>query len=291
MRYRFIREQHDWYRVTSLCRAMKVSRSGYYEWLRREPSARALEDARLTKKLRVLHYECKERYGSIRLSDQLREQGERCSRHRIARLKRLEQLWTKRHRRFVVTTKAEAGHARHPNTLSRRFKAAAPDKVWVGDVTSVWTLEGWLYLAILLDLYSRKVVGWSMGPNCRDELTLAALEMALLRRRPSAGLLHHSDRGVHYASERYQSLLAQHQIRCSMSRTANCLDNAVAESFFSTLKNELTLHERYATRAQARGDLFDFIELYYNPVRPHSYLGGLSPSKFEQLNVRLTTCP
>jgi putative transposase len=291
VRYRFIREQHDWHSVKTLCRVMKVSRGGYYDWLKREPCARQREDQRLLKKIEKLHYAFKEAYGAIRLSGELEKIGERCSRHRVARLKRSISLWTKRRRRFVVTTKADPGHVRYPNILARQFEAPAADRVWVGDVTSVWTLEGWLYLAILLDLHSRRIVGWSMGGACGDELTLAALRMALERRQPTPGLLHHTDRGAHYTSERYQSELRNHGVICSMSRIANCLDNAAAESFFSTLKNELTLHERYRTRADARTAIFEFIEMFYNPVRQHSYLDGLSPAQFEAVTHGLTTCP
>jgi putative transposase len=286
MRYRFIREQHAWHRVVTLCRVMQVSRSGYYGWLKRKPCARAREDARLLRKVRVLHYRFKERYGAQRLCRELRREGEDCSRHRVARLKRQEALWTKRYRRFVLTTQADPAHVRHPNRLARSFSSAAPDRVWVGDVTSVWTLEGWLYVAILLDLYSRRVVGWSMAPHCRVELTVAALQMALDERDPCPGLLHHSDRGVHYSSAAYQRLLRAAGIEASISRTANCLDNAVAESFFSTLKNELTLHQRFATRAGARAAIYEFIELYYNRVRQHSYLHGLSPMEFETAGLR-----
>lgn len=291
MRYRFIREQHDWHSVKVLCRAMKVSRSGYYAWLQREPSARALEDEHLWPKIERMHHRCREAYGAVRLRNELRKTGIHCSKHRIARLKRVNQLWTKRHRRFVLTTKANPAHARYPNILERRFETAQPDRVWAGDVTSVWTFEGWLYLAVVLDLYSRRIVGWSMGPHCKDELTTSALEMALTARCPKPGLLHHTDRGAHYSSDRYQGLLKQYRLTCSMSRIANCWDNAVAESFFSTLKNELTLHERFKTRVEARTAIFDFIELFYNPVRQHSYLQGLSPMQFEKANARLTTCP
>ena len=291
MRYRFIKEQHDWHKVTLLCEALQVSPSGYYAWLKRPPSARVIEDQRLWPKILRLHYGNREAYGAVKLCRDLRNQGEVCSKHRIARLKRENQLWTKRHRRFVVTTKADAGHARHPNLLYRNFTADAPNRVWVADVTSVWTLEGWLYLAAILDLYSRRLIGWSMGINCKDDLTVAALQMAIESRRPKRGLVHHSDRGVHYASDRYQRILEQHGMRGSMSRTANCLDNAVAESFFSTLKNEETLHQRYATRADARAAIFDFMEMFYNPVRQHSTLNGMSPIQFERMNVALTTCP
>jgi putative transposase len=291
VRYRFIREQHDWHSVKMLYRVMKVSRGGYYEWLKRPPCARQREDQRLLKKIEKLHYECREAYGAIRLSNELEKLGERCSRHRVARLKREKSLWTKRRRRFVLTTKADPGHARYPNVLARQFAAPKVNRIWVGDVTSVWTLEGWLYLAVLLDLHSRRIVGWSMGAACGDELTLAALQSALELRMPEPGLLHHTDRGAHYTSIRYQEQLRARGVVCSMSRIANCLDNAVAESFFSTLKNELTLHERFKTRAEARTAIFDFIEMFYNSVRQHSYLDGLSPTEYEKVTASLTTCP
>lgn len=282
MRYRFICEQHDWHSVKVLCRAMKVSRSGYYAWLKRKPSARTLADRQLWPTIERMHHRCREAYGAVRLSNELRKVGVRCGKHRIARLKKANHLWTRRYRRFMLTTKANPAHARHANRLNRRFSTRAPNRVWVSDVTCVWTFEGWLYLAVILDLYSRRVVGWMTGPNCKDELTVAALQMATTLRQPRPGLMHHSDRGAHYSSDRYQALLQQHGMVCSMSRIANCYDNAVAESFFSTLKNELTLHERYQTRAQARAAIFDFIELFYNPVRQHAHLNGLSPLQFEQ---------
>lgn len=281
MRYRFIREQQPLHSISVLCRAMKVSRSGYYDWLKRPPSARCMADQKLWQKIERMHHACREAYGAKRLRDELRKVGVRCSKHRIARLKQANRLWTKRRRRFIFTSKADPSHARYPNILARQFAVPQPNLVWVGDVTSVWTFEGWLYLAVILDLYSRRVIGWSMAAHCREDLTLAALNMAIDARKPAAGLLHHSDRGNHYTGSRYQSLLAQTGMRCSMSRIANCRDNAVAESFFSTLKNEQTLHDRYHTRAQARAAIFEFIELFYNPVRQHSHLNGLSPMQFE----------
>jgi transposase InsO family protein len=212
----------------------------------------------------------------------MRELGEVCSKHRVARLKRENSLWTKRRRRFVRTAKADAGHARADNLLQRDFTAPAPNLVWVADVTNVWTLEGWLYVAMVMDLFSRRIVGWSMSSSPSHEVTVAALQMALALRRPAPGLIHHSDRGSHYASDRYQTVLASYGLRCSMSRAANCLDNAAAESFFATLKNELTLHERYQTRAAARASIFDYLEMFYNPIRRHSTLNGLSPVQFER---------
>jgi len=291
VRYRFIKEQHAWHRVTLLCDVLQVGRSGYYDWLKRPMSVRAMEDENLLPKIIRLHYKRKQAYGAVKLCRELRSNGEVCSRHRVARLKRENQLWTKRRRRFIATAKADPGHARHPNLLNRNFTTEAPNTVWVADVTCVWTLEGWLYLAAILDLYSRRLIGWSMGSNCKDDLTSAALKMAIEQRRPKRGLMHHSDRGSHYASDRYQRILEQHGMRGSMSRTANCIDNAVAESFFSTLKNEETLHQRYATRTEARAAIFDFIEMFYNPIRQHSTCNGMSPVEFERANVRLTTCP
>ena len=285
MRYGFIREQHAWHSVEVLCDVLQVSRSGYYDWLDRSPCARRIEDQRLWPKIVRLHKRHREAYGAVRLSDELRDVGELCSKHRVARLKRENSLWTKRRRRFVRTAKADAGHARAENLLQRDFTAPAPNRVWVADVTSVWTLEGWLYVAIVMDLFSRRIVGWSMSSSPSHEVTVAALQMALQLRKPKPGLIHHSDRGPHYASDRYQTVLTSYGLRCSMSRAANCLDNAAAESFFATLKNELTLHERYLTRAAARTSIFDYLEMFYNPIRRHSTLNGLSPVQFERAKV------
>lgn len=290
MRYAFIKEQHDWHSVKNLCRWLQVSRGGYYQWLKRPLSARATEDQRLWPKIFHLHYLYREAYGAKRLGRALRATGEVCGKHRIARLKQANQLWTKRRRRFVFTSKAAAGHERYPNVLHRNFTTTAPNRVWVTDVTSVWTFEGWLYLAAVIDLYSRRLIGWSMAAHCKDELTVAALQMAIDLRKPKSGLLHHSDRGAHYTSDRYQAKLKEYGMTCSMSRIANCLDNAVAESFFSTLKNELTLHERFVNRSTARAAIFDFLEMFYNPVRQHSTLNGLSPIQFEKATARLITC-
>lgn len=285
MRYRFIKEQHEWHSVQILCRVMGVSRSGYYQWLVRKPCARAIADKRLGRRLVKLHHRYREAYGTERLCRELHKQGVRCSPRRIARLKRNLSLWTRRRRRFVFLRNADARHARYDNLLKCNFHVNAPNRVWVSDVTCVWTMEQWLYVAVVIDLYSRKVIGWSMGPNAKEDLTLAALQMAIELRGPKPGLLHHSDRGVHYAGQRYQQLLRQHGIRASMSRPAQCTDNAVVESFFSSLKNELTLHERYHSRAQAREAIFEYIEMFYNRQRQHSYLGYISPVEFERGKV------
>lgn len=273
-----------------LCRVMKVSRSGYYQWLKRKACRRAREDQRLSRAVTTLHYRFREAYGAQRLSEELRRKGILCSRHRVGRLKRNLALWTKRRRRFVRNGKADPGHVRCGNELNRQFVVSKPNRVWAADVTYVWTMESWLYVAVVLDLYSRRVIGWSMGSNCKEELTVAALQMALDQRGPKPGLLHHSDRGVHYAGKRYQELLRTHGIRASMSRAGHCQDNAVVESFFSSLKNELTLHDRYETRAQARAAVFDYIEVFYNRERQHSHIQNLSPTQFESRAGSLTGC-
>jgi len=285
VRYRFIKEQHEWHKVTTLCRVMDVSRSGYYQWLDRKPCARVIANARLGKRVVRLHYKYREAYGSEKICNELRKKGIRCSPRRIAKIKRNLALWTKRRRRFVFLRNSDSRHARHDNLLRRRFKVNQPNRVWASDVTCVWTMERWLYIAVVIDLYSRRVIGWSMGSNAGEDLTLAALKMAIESRGPKPGLLHHSDRGVHYAGQRYQRLLREHGIRASMSRPANCTDNAVVESFFSTLKNELTLHEQYASRSQARAAIFNYIEMFYNRERQHSTLGYVSPVEFERGRV------
>lgn len=285
MRYRFIKEQHAWHSVKLLCRVTNVSRSGYYQWLTRKPCARVIANERLGQRIRKLHYHYREAYGVNRLCNELHKQGIRCSPRRIARIKRNLSLWTKRRHRFVCLRNSDARHARHGNLLQRHFHAKQPNRVWASDVTSVWTMERWLYVAVVIDLYSRRVNGWSMGPNASEDLTLAALKMAIELRSPKPGLLHHSDRGSHYAGQRYQQLLKKCGIRASMSRPANCTDNAVVKSFFSSLKNELTLHERYDSRMQARAAIFDYIEMFYNRERQHSYLGNISPAEFERRKV------
>lgn len=281
MRYRFIREQQAQYSVSLLCQAMKVSRSGFYDWRDRGPSARAREDERLGRLLVKLHERHRQTYGTLRLHQELKARGESCSKHRVARLKRTLGLWTKRRKRFVRTSKSDFGQ-RFRNVLNRGFAVKKANRVWASDVTAISTLQGWLYLAIVLDLYSRRVVGWSMADSNSQQLTIDALQMALQLRQPRPGLLHHSDRGCNYTSNGYQQLLRQWRIRPSMSRAANCHDNAVAESFFSTLKNELICRRRFKTREEAKGSIFDYIEVFYNRERRHSYLKGMSPCQYEE---------
>jgi putative transposase len=259
---------------------MEVSRSAYYEWLHCPESARAKADRELAGDLARLHFELREACGSIRLSRELARRGRRVGKHRIARLKRIYGLWTRRRHRFVRTASSRPDRCVYPNTLNRQFSAAQPNTVWVSDVTAIWTLQGWLYLAVVIDLCSRRVIGWSSGPRFDTALTLAALNQALRRR--GAPEMHHSDRGPHYRSSEYQERLKVREIVASMSRAGNCYDNAVAESFFSSLKNEETLHHRYATREDARSALYDYIEVFYNRKRLHSTLGYVSPVEFER---------
>jgi putative transposase len=239
-------------------------------------------DERLGVEIAAIHAESRQRYGSPRIHAELLDRGCRTGRKRVARLMRVRGLAGRRRRRFRVTTQSRHPFPVAPNVLARQFARAAPDQAWVTDITYIPTGEGWLYLAVILDLCSRFAVGWALSERITDALTLGALDMALARRRPLSGLLHHSDRGSQYASGGYQRVLAQHGIVCSMSRRGNCWDNAVAESFFATLKIELVHDAAWTTRAAARRDLFEYLEPFYNGRRRHSALGYLSPRAFEQ---------
>jgi putative transposase len=282
VRFAFIVAEKAAFPVRLLCRTLQVSRAGFYAWHTRPPAPRTQADERLGLEIAAIHAESRQRYGSPRVHAELADRGCRTSRKRVARLMRGRGLAARRRRRFRVTT-----HSRHPfpiapNVLARQFERAGPDQAWVTDITYIPTGEGWLYLAVIVDLCSRFSVGWAMSERVTDDLTLDALGMALARRRPAAGLLHHSDRGSQYASGDYQRLLAQHGIVCSMSRRGDCWDNAVAESFFATVKVELVHDAAWATRASARTELFDYLELFYNGQRRHSALGYLSPRAFER---------
>ena len=288
MRFAFIVAEKAAYPVRLLCRTLQVSRAGFYAWHTRPPAPRTRADERLGLEIAAIHAESRQRYGSPRVHAELADRGCRTSRKRVARLMRGRGLAARRRRRFRVTT-----HSRHPfpiapNVLARQFERAVPDQAWVTDITYIPTGEGWLYLAVIVDLCSRFAVGWAMSERVTDDLTLDALGMALARRRPAAGLMHHSDRGSQYASGDYQRLLAQHGIVCSMSRRGDCWDNAVAESFFATVKVELVHDAAWATRAAARTELFDYLELFYNGQRRHSALGYLSPRAFERRREQAT---
>ena len=265
-----------------LCRVLKVSRSGYYAWHQRPAAKRTRQTSASRWRWRRSTPQSRGRYGSPRVHAELRERGQRIARKRVARLMRAAGLRGRERRRFRCTTDSRHGMAIKGNLLARRFAVAAPNTGWVTDITYLWTLEGWLYLAVILDLFSRRVIGWALSERLERGLALDALAMALKRRQPSSGLLHHSYRGSQYASHEYQQLLARYGILSSMSRSGNCWDNAVAESFFATLKLELAYQTRWGTRAEARSAVFEYIELFYNRQRRHSALGYLCPSEFEQ---------
>jgi putative transposase len=281
MTFQFIRDHREHFPVRLMCRVLEASPSGFYDWLRRPESQRAAEDRALIEKIQAVHTESRRTYGSPRVHASLKAAGYRIGRKRVARLMRENDIRAKAKRKFKVTTDSRHDHPVAPNLLDRQFTVEAPNTVWLADISYIWTREGWLYLAVVLDLFSRQVVGWAMDEQMPQELTLAALDMALQRRRPLPGLMHHSDRGSQYAAGAYQKRLAEHGIVCSMSRKGNCWDNAPMESFFHTLKTELVHHRDYLTRDEARRDIFEYIEVFYNRQRRHSTLGYLSPAQFE----------
>jgi putative transposase len=284
MRYAFIEDYREEFAIVTMCRVLAVSRAGYYAWRTRPQSARAIENAQLVAVMRDIHADSLRTYGSPRMQPELVAQGHPCSENRVARLMRADGLRVKHKRRFKVTTQSAHQAPVAPNILDRQFAVAdiaGADRVWASDITYLWTREGWLYLAIVLDLGSRRVVGWAMRHTLEQELALDALAMALTHREPNAGLVHHSDRGVQYACDDYQAILKARAITTSMSRKGDCWDNAVAESFFATLKTELVAGTDWITREQARGAVFQYIEMWYNRRRRHSSLGYLSPMEFE----------
>ena len=288
MRYRFIRQQHRQFPIATLCRVLEVSRAGYYAWRARPESPRGPADRTLLTHIRAVQRASRGTYGRRRVHVELRTQGESCSQNRVARLMRRHGLAGRPRRRFCRTTDAQHAQPVAPNRLSRHFTVAAPNRVWVSDITYLPTGEGWLYLATVMDLCSRRIVGWSMQTTLAHSLPLAALEMAVAQRHPAPGLLHHSDRGVQYASQDYQAALAGYGMIPSMSRKGNVWDNAPQESFYGTLKTELST-PRWATHAQARREVFDYIEVFYNRQRLHSSLGYQSPADFEEQYVASMT--
>jgi putative transposase len=284
MKYRFIEKNQPRYPVRSQCQALGVSRSGYYAWQTRQKRPEDAYMRALIEHIRRIHYKSRRTYGSPRVCAELRATGMICNHKRVARLMRLEGIYGRRKRSKVRTTDSRHHFPIAHNLLNRQFQADAPNTKWVADITYIPTREGWLYLAAVLDLFSRKVVGWSMSDQITADLVEQALRMALYERQPDPGLLHHSDRGSQYASEQIRQILATHHITASMSRTGNCYDNAVMESFFSTVKCEWVHHQDYKTRKEASRDIFDYIAGFYNTVRRHSTLGYLSPNEFEVLH-------
>ena len=283
MRYRFIEQERVHYPGIALCRLLAVSRSSFYAWHQGGESRRAQENRQLLTHIRAIYRRSKQRYGSPRIHDALRGQGWVVGRHRVARLMQQADLQARRRRRrFRSTTDSRHAHPIAPNRLGRDFTAQRPNEKWVADITYIPTREGWLYLAVVLDLYARRVVGWAMSPRMKEALPQAALIMAVQQRRPTMRLLHHSDRGRQYAGRAYRRQLLQHRIRRSMSRKGNCWDNAPMESFIATLKTELIHHHDFHTRTQARQAIFEYIEIFCNRQRTHSALGYKTPVQFEQ---------
>jgi putative transposase len=281
MKFAFIRAQKAHFPVAALCRILQVTRQGYYAFDKRPRSTRAANDAVLQERVRKVHQDSDCRYGSPRVQKALQRSGLRVGKRRVERAMRGMGLFARTRRHFRVTTAANPAHETAPNTLNREFSATQPNQRWVTDITYVWTDEGWCYLAVILDLFSRSVVGWALDANLSTNLPLAALDMALRRRAPASGLLHHSDRGSQYTSAEYRAALAQQGIEVSMSRKGNCWDNAVAESFFSTIKAELIHRHRWADSLELRSAVFEYIEVFYNRKRLHSSLSYQTPLEIE----------
>jgi transposase InsO family protein len=268
-----------------MCCALSVSRCGYYAWQSRPPSARTQANIRLLGKIKMIHQQSRQTYGSDKTWRLLIRQGESCGRHRVARLRQIHGIEAIRMKRFRASRGARNNEPMSYNLLNRQFSTKTPNRVWVTDTTFIATRQGWLYLATVIDLYSRMVVGWAMSASNNSALVCDALSMAIENRRPNPGLLHHSDQGITYTSNQYRKLLEQHKMISSMSRKGNCHDNAVAESFFGNLKNELTYHHDFKTRQDAKSTIFDYIELFYNRNRLHQTLNYQTPVEYEAMKV------
>jgi putative transposase len=280
--FAFINHHQDVWPVTLMCDTLGVSPQGFYAWRSRPTSTRQQRRDALVVEIRAVHADVKQRYGSPRMHAELEARGVPCSLNTVAKLMHDNAIRAKTARKFRNTTDSNHPLPVAGNLLDRQFDSQAPNERWVADITYIPTREGWLYLAVVEDLYSRMVVGWSMAAHMESRLVVDALQMAVARRLPQEGLLAHSDRGSQYASEHYQQLLGKHGIECSMSGVGQCWDNAPMESFFASLKKELVHHEDYQTRAEARASIFEYIETFYNPKRRHSSLGYVSPAEYEQ---------
>lgn len=289
MKYTFIDTYRSAFGVEKMCRVLAVSRSGFYHWRHGGESQRAMENRILLVHILKAYETNKGRYGSPRITAVLHDQGYSCSRPRIARIMRRNGIKAKTRRKFKVTTDAHHNYPVAPNLLQQKFRSEAPHRIWVSDITYIRTLEGWLYLTVILDLFNRKITGWSMHDRLHAKhTTLPALQMAFKRYQPLPGLVFHSDRGVQYSCDEFVAGLRGFKAIQSMSGKGSCYDNAVAESFFRTLKTELVYHESYRTRMEAKSSLFEYMEGFYNLVRKHSYLGYRSPVQFENLAYRKT---
>lgn len=281
MRYKFIEKHRTEHSICLMCRVLEVSSSGFYAWRRRPESQRRREDRKLKVSIRSAFFASRESYGTVRIQGDLSDQGIRCGRQRIGRLMREEDLVPKKARLFRRTTISAAHHSKAENVLNRQFSVEAPNQVWAGDITYLRAGGSWLYLAVVLDLFSRRIVGWSISSSLGKGLAQSALSKALYERAPGPGLLHHSDRGSQYTSADYQTQLKKNHVVVSMSRKGDCWDNAVVESFFATLKIELG--DTFSSRKAAQMALFDYIEIFYNRQRRHTTIGGMAPAQIEEL--------
>lgn len=266
-----------------MCSVFSVSRSGYYAWLKRPDSLRKRDNKRILSLIKTSFQNSRATYGYRRIHSDLVDLNEKCGKSRVARLMKKHEIKPKTRRKFKVTTDSNHHKPIYENILSREFSAKQPNQRWVSDLTYIHTNEGWLYLAVIMDLFSRKIIGWSMSHRMKDTIVIDALKMALFRRKISSNVLLHSDRGSQYASDKFQELLKENNIQCSMSRRGDCWDNAAMESFFHSLKTECVFHEKYQTRDDAKKSIFDYIEVFYNRRRKHSYLGYKSPEQYEQV--------
>lgn len=281
MKFKFVSANREAFKVGRMCNILNVSRTGFYAWLKRPESPRSRQNRYFEQKIREIHEASNRIYGAPKIYEDLKDQGENCSKNRVARIMRNVGIKSKTKRKFKATTDSRHHFPVAPNLLNQQFNVTIPNQVWVADITYINTAEGWLYLAVLMDLYSRRIVGWSMNNRMTRQLTIDALNMAITNRHYVNGLIHHSDRGSQYASREYQQILKEHGIICSMSRKGNCYDNAVMENFFHLLKTECVHHYRYFSRQQARTSIFEYIESFYNRNRRHSRLNYMSPYNYE----------
>lgn len=286
MKYRFITENRAHMPVAQSCQLLDVSRSGYYTWCKHTPSVREQANEALAKDIRRLFETNEQRYGSPRIVLDLREEGKSCSKNRVARLMRSKGLVARATRRFKTTTCSKKNQRCSPDLVQRRFVAESPNRLWSSDITYIWTREGWLYLAVILDVYSRMIVGWATSSRIDTDLVCTAVMRAIYTRRPEAGVILHSDRGSQYASNEVLMLAQQHSIQLSMGGTGSCYDNAITESFFHTLKTECVHFESYDSRNEGHNSLFEYIELFYNRRRRHSGVGYRTPMQVEQENKK-----
>ena len=281
MKYQFMKDHSAEHSIKKMAKVLRVSRSCYYNWLNGEPCNREREELQLLFDIKRIYNKFRRTYGSPRIFQELIDEGIRCSENRIARIMRKNGIIAKRKRKFRVTTDSKHDYPISPNLVNRDFDVEEPNTCWVGDITYIWTDEGWLYLAIVLDLFSRMIVGWSMESHMRSELVIDALNMAVEHRNPEKGCIFHSDRGIQYAANDFRESLKKHKMIQSMSRKGNCWDNACAETFFATLKMEEVFHKKYKTREEAKRSIFEYIEVFYNRMRSHSKLDFQSPARYE----------